>query len=237
MDEGEACYLKYVKMKKIELVEESRSKARDTKCIMQKTLSQLGYIDGKILDCGCGYGFWTKRLEPFCKFIVGIDVRNIFVRDKKSQKLHFVLASGYQLPFKDECFKCVVLFDVLEHIENDLDVLREIHRVLENGGYLVLTVPNKDRLTHRIKKMMGRPTKYPLRLGVDHFTFGDTQEQWHFREYSRQDLIKLLENDFEVQHIEGLWLGFGSKGIGTFPSILERFAQIWFAKAVKRVKE
>lgn len=82
--------------------------------------------------------------------------------------------------------------------------------------------------------MIGRPTKYPFRLGVDRYTPEDTQEQWHFREYSRQDLIELLESDFEVQYIEGVWLGFGSKGVGTFPSFLERFARIWLAKAVKR---
>jgi SAM-dependent methyltransferase len=178
---------------------------------------------------------YTINLKRYLKPDGFVDVENIYVRDKKSQKLHFFLASGYQLPFKNERFKYVVLFDVLEHIENDLDVLREIHRVLENGGYLVLTVPNKDRLAHRIKKMIGRPRKYHLRLGMDHFTSEDTQGQWHFREHSRQDLVKLLENGFEMQHIEGLWLGFGSKGIGSFPSILKRFAQIWFAKAVKRV--
>jgi len=222
---------------KIALVEESRSKERYSKCILQKILSQLEYTDGRILDCGCGYGFWTKRLESYCEFIVGMDVRDIFVRDKISSKLDFALASGYQLPFSDESFKCVVLFDVLEHIENAFDVLREIHRVLEKGGYLMLTVPNKDRLAHRIKKFMGRSVEYPLRLAIDHYTPEDTQEQWHFREYSRQDLIESLRRNFEVQFIEGVWLGLGGKGIGTFPPILEGFAQIWLAKAVSRLIE
>lgn len=221
---------------KIALAEEQRSRARDTKCITQRTLSQLGYIDGIILDCGCGYGFWTKRLEPYCKFIVGIDVRDILDKNKISPKSDFILASGYKLPFKDASFECVVLFDVLEHTANDLEFLKESCRVLKKGGSLLLTVPNKDRLAHKVKQMMGKPTKYPLRLGLDHFTSEDTQEQWHFREYSRQDLIELLKHDFEVQHIDGLWLGFGSKGVGAFPSFLERFAQIWLAKATKRVK-
>jgi hypothetical protein len=119
-------------------------------------------------------------------------------------------------------------------MEDALDVLAEIDRVLEKGGCLVLTVPNKDRLAHRIKKVMGRSTTYPLRLAVDHYTTEDTQEQWHFREYSRQDLIESLKKGFDVQFIEGVWLGFGGKGIGAFPSILEGFAQIWLAKAVRR---
>jgi ubiquinone/menaquinone biosynthesis C-methylase UbiE len=219
---------------KIALVDEQRGRERYTKCVLQKALSQLGYIDGKVLDCGCGYGFWTKRLEPYCEFIVGIDIRDIFVRDGVSSRLDFALASGCQLPFSDESFKCAVLLDVLEHIENALDMVREIHRVLEKGGCLMLTVPNKDRLAHRIKKVMGRPTRYPLRLAVDHFTPEDTKQQWHFREYSRQDLIESLKKGFDVQFIEGVWLGFGGKGIGAFPSILEGFAQIWLAKAVRR---
>jgi len=219
---------------KIAFAERLRSKARDTKCIMQKVLLHLGYIDGIILDCGCGYGFWTSNLEPHCKFIVGTDIRDIFDRNKLSQKLDFILADGYKLPFKDESFECVVLFDVLEHTDNDLAFLRDSHRVLKSRGFLLISVPNRERLIHQIKKLIGTPVRYPLRLGVDHYTSEDTEGQWHFREYSRKELNELLRNDFEAQHIEGVWLGFGSKGIGAFPSIFERFAQIWLAKAIKR---
>lgn len=137
---------------KIALEEEQRSRARDTKCITQRTLSQLGYIDGIILDCGCGYGFWTKRLEPYCKFIVGIDAQDIFDRDKISPKLDFVLADGYKLPFRDEAFKCVILYEVIEHVPDDFALLRECHRVLERGGCLLLSTPNKERIAHQIKK-------------------------------------------------------------------------------------
>jgi len=46
------------------------------------------------------------------------------------------------LPFADESFQVVTMLAVLEHIEKEKQILREIHRVLIPGGKLVLTVPS-----------------------------------------------------------------------------------------------
>lgn len=48
-------------------------------------------------------------------------------------------------------FDLIVACDVLEHVENDVSAVREIHRILSLGGYAVLTVPQKDNLAKTLQ--------------------------------------------------------------------------------------
>jgi SAM-dependent methyltransferase len=47
-----------------------------------------------------------------------------------------------KLPFEDNTFDCVVTSEVLEHIQDDVNVISELHRVLKPGGSLGVTVPS-----------------------------------------------------------------------------------------------
>lgn len=44
----------------------------------------------------------------------------------------------------DESFDCVVAVEVLEHVEEDLQFIRQVHRVLKPNGYFLMTTPNGD---------------------------------------------------------------------------------------------
>jgi SAM-dependent methyltransferase len=50
-------------------------------------------------------------------------------------------ADATSIPFGDEVFDAVFLFDVLEHVDEEAKALREIRRVLRPGGKLLVTVP------------------------------------------------------------------------------------------------
>ena len=47
------------------------------------------------------------------------------------------------LPFENETFDCVVSFQVIEHIADDKEFVREVHRVLRKGGRFIVTTPNR----------------------------------------------------------------------------------------------
>lgn len=53
----------------------------------------------------------------------------------------FVKASALRLPFRDSAFSMVGLFDLIEHVEDESELLSEINRVLRPGGAVVLTAP------------------------------------------------------------------------------------------------
>lgn len=96
----------------------------------------------KILDIGCGMGHTSLLLSKLTPQLVGIDISAEGVKVSKERvNRGFVVADSVRLPFRDECFDCVVMKDVLEHIENDLQAIREVHRVLKYKGILVLYIP------------------------------------------------------------------------------------------------
>jgi SAM-dependent methyltransferase len=55
-----------------------------------------------------------------------------------------VQADACDLPFKDQSFDLALCVHTLEHIPDDRQALREIHRVLRPGGQAVLQVPPSD---------------------------------------------------------------------------------------------
>jgi SAM-dependent methyltransferase len=52
-----------------------------------------------------------------------------------------VCGSALALPFRDECFDLLSAFDVLEHCEPEEQALAEMHRVMTQGGRLLMSVP------------------------------------------------------------------------------------------------
>ena len=86
--------------------------------------------------------------------------------------------------FRSNSFDFVITFQVIEHIINDEDFVREIHRVLKKGGKLILTTPNK-------------------KMSI-------TRNPWHIREYTIEELQVLLKKYFAAVDANGV---FGNEKI------------------------
>lgn len=127
---------------------------------MQKIVSEIPNPKSSIsiLDVGCGTG---ANLEMLAQFGAseGVDVSDDaleFCR-AKGLKVHKGLAE--KLPFADESFDVVTALDVVEHLDDDVAGLREMHRVLKRGGKTLIFVPafmwlwgvQDDISNHRIR--------------------------------------------------------------------------------------
>ncbi len=84
---------------------------------------------GTILEIGAGIG----NLKEYFSNAVTIDVQTVPWID--------VVADGECLPFKDNCFDNILIFDVLHHIGNVKRFFLEVGRVLSDGGMVVLVEP------------------------------------------------------------------------------------------------
>ena len=99
------------------------------------------------LDYGCGdgrflVGLGNKRIARS----VGVDVSQEAVRQAKTTcgDTEIVHVGGRSaLPFADGEFSSISLLDVLEHVSEPDTLLVELHRVLQNAGTLIVTVPGK----------------------------------------------------------------------------------------------
>jgi len=106
--------------------------------------------DDLILDCACGRGFYLNmfRYVSACR-LVGLELEWPVIRKAQRNVGHLPRlmlnnANMYALPYADHTFDAVILSEILEHVERDVDGLREVYRVLKPGGVVAITVPNAN---------------------------------------------------------------------------------------------
>lgn len=95
----------------------------------------------KILDAGCGNGNLIVHLAKLGQ-VIGIDASKEAVDFcQKEHSLYVQQASIQKMPFSDNEFDFIICVDTIEHIEDELSAMKELHRVLKSGGFLIVTVP------------------------------------------------------------------------------------------------
>ena len=95
----------------------------------------------RILDAGCGTG---RNLLEYGRLgeATGVDVSQQAVEFCRGRGLHNVRRAAVEdLPFEPSSFDLLLATDVIEHVDDDLPVLSELHRVAAPEARLVLTVP------------------------------------------------------------------------------------------------
>lgn len=101
----------------------------------------------RILDAGCGTGGLAVQLQSLGQ-VKGVDLHDEAVRYSQSRGLDVTQASLQKLPFDDASFDLITCVDVIYHknVEDDVQALSEIRRVLAPGGRLVMRVPARPEL-------------------------------------------------------------------------------------------
>jgi SAM-dependent methyltransferase len=159
--------------------------------------------DSLILDCACGRGFYVNMLRyaSRCK-IVGLELDWPVIVKAQQNVGHLpdVLltnANIYALPYADNTFDAVILSEILEHVDQDVDGLKEVLRVLKPGGVVAITVPNAnypfwwDPINRTLETLLGR-----------HISSGPLAGIWanHVRLYTREHLrASVLAAGFVVE--------------------------------------
>ncbi|MGE3147537.1 MAG: class I SAM-dependent methyltransferase [Pseudorhodoplanes sp.] len=121
---------------------------------------------GRVLDIGTSTGTNLRLLrdEHFVN-VVGLDNSDIAIRYCAEKGLGRVEKGDIgALPFADASFDFVLATDVIEHVDDDLAALREIHRVLKPGGRVLISVPAfpslwglQDRVAQHKRRYRARP--------------------------------------------------------------------------------
>lgn len=98
----------------------------------------------RVLDLGCGVGEYVRAFARQGARAYGCDIeRPRLVQARERGAKDVMLAAGEGLPFRDEALDVVVLNEVIEHVQDDQETMREVSRVLAPGGVAVIYAPNR----------------------------------------------------------------------------------------------
>lgn len=105
---------------------------------------------GKLLDVGCGGGFFLRQAEKFAECF-GVDFSSVALNNAgKISDAKLALCSASELPFKNDFFDFVVCLGSLEHFIDIEKALSEINRVLKKNGKILFYVPNSNFILFKL---------------------------------------------------------------------------------------
>jgi len=102
-----------------------------------------GRETGRVLVDGCGVGSYLGRLADRAEQAVGLDIELERTFESHTRAGQVICAAGEYLPFPSGWFDLVLSHEVLEHVQDDQQAIREMVRCLRVGGRLILFVPNR----------------------------------------------------------------------------------------------
>lgn len=100
----------------------------------------------RILDVGCGVGQVVEYLDKQGYEAYGVEVSEPNVARAQKISSRCRMYDGKHLPFSDGYFAGAGAFNVLEHVEEPENFIKEILRVVEPGGRIVISSPNFFRV-------------------------------------------------------------------------------------------
>ena len=129
------------------------------------------------VELGCGDAALTRALAPHVGEAVGVDVTDALQGDGAPPNFRFLLSDGVHIDLPSASVDLVYSYQLMEHLHVDdaLDQLQEIHRVLRPGGRYLCSTPNRLSGPHDIS---GYFTHQAMGL--------------HLHEYDHRELAHLL---------------------------------------------
>ena len=132
-----------------------------------------GLPPSRALDIGAGAGGNTRVLESAGWKATALEFSDAGVELARARGLDAVQGDARAIPFPDDQFGLLVAYDVLEHIEEDDQVVAEIARVVRRGGRVLIAVPADPSLWSAHDDAVG-----------------------HVRRYTRAELVHLFDHQW-----------------------------------------
>jgi ubiquinone/menaquinone biosynthesis C-methylase UbiE len=152
----------------------------------------------RVLDIGCGYGRNIQTLLKVTDKITGLDNDEQAIKETKqvmasNPGVKLFLADAALLPFAENSFDVVVLFDILQNlVENKVKTLQEVNRVLADDGKILISVYSEDALENRLKlyKKIGCPI---VKIEGGKVIFDESVGANISEQFSREELDELAK--------------------------------------------
>lgn len=138
----------------------------------------------KILDIGCGAGVLTaairRRFSAATLFAIDASLTAIISANEQFAGIDFAVGDAFTLPYSSGYFDVVVCNNIWEHVSDPLRLLESVRRVLAPGGVIVISTPNRYRLSNLSRVLRGEPVTFLSDHHVTEYTIGQVLELLHF---------------------------------------------------------
>jgi ubiquinone/menaquinone biosynthesis C-methylase UbiE len=201
-----------------------------------KLLSKLNVRGEVMIDIGCGDGTVTKQLAESigAKEVWGVDIseRSLDVARSKGIETLKLDINHETLPFPDNTVDVVTGIEIIEHLVNPDNFLKESYRVLKDNGYLILSTPNLTSWLNRLLLLLGYiPAFYEVSLrfklgkpfrSVEKIVKEEGVVAGHLRLYTLKALIQHLSiYGFSIIKTAGASI-YGGHIVGYIDKLFER---------------
>ena len=122
---------------------------------------------GTILDIGTAGGAFLEASKRFGYKATGLEPSDFLVEQGKKRGLQIEKGTIENLPFEQESFDLVCLWDVIEHLTHPKEALLKIKPLLKNGGVLLINYPD---IGTRMASIAGRRFWWLLSVHLHYFT-------------------------------------------------------------------
>ena len=164
-----------------------------TEYILENFLN--GFFGGQILDVGCNECIIAERLNFYKDKYTGIEIDKDAIKVAKSKGfvVKEVDLSKEKLPFNHYHFDSFLALDILEHLIDPKETIKEIKRVTRKGGKGVIALPNDLNLVNIMKVLLlnrSIVTRETLFSPIGHLHFPNVKES-----------INLISSEFKILKI------------------------------------
>lgn len=125
------------------------------------------HLGRRILDAGCGLGNFSAIAEKDAEYVLCVDLskENIRVLKQRFKDSNVVEIAQADLEtnnelYRDKQFDTIVCLDVLEHVLDDVALLRRFFKIIRTGGHLLVKVPACPWLFGSVDVASGHVRRY-----------------------------------------------------------------------------
>lgn len=178
-----------------------------------KLLKKFSVKTDVYVDLGCNDGSITveiaRAVNAKTAYCIDIDSEALVKARGKGLITYEVDLSTGKIPLSNESVDLVTAFEVIEHLINPDNMLRESNRILRHGGVLLITTPNLASWVNRIALLLGyQPYNVEVSTeivaGVPWKARTFAKPSGHIRPYTLRALKELLKyHGFRIIDIKG----------------------------------
>jgi len=151
------------------------------------------FLPKKTVDIGCGLG----SFQDFKKGVIGIDINPFFVDHCKKNGHQSYLYTEPPYDFNDSSFDSALIDNVIEHIWDPANIIKEIYRILKPGGLSVVGVPGK----------------VGFEAHSDHKVFYDENSLIKLMDENNFEKVKLFYTPFKSEYFSDNWGAYCLYGV------------------------